>query len=172
MSKSPEGSYKGTKAMKASPNPSVPSSCKSVLTPAQGLSAAPGPAGSANPTLRSSSSNQLGESAEEQKERDAWQEAGAPKIPAGLSSEEKQIYRRLINIRYRRMNEKPRPLYPKQVVVITDLGKDYDDLAAMIVLKELHRLGLIRLVGFIANLPAPTQRPCSVWKRMSELSWT
>jgi hypothetical protein len=31
---------------------------------------------------------------------------------------------------------------PPEIVVITDLAKDYDDLSAMIVLKELHRIGL------------------------------
>lgn len=44
------------------------------------------------------------------------------------------------------------------VVVITDIGKDYDDLAAMIVLKELHRLGAIKLEGFIANLVPEDER--------------
>lgn len=39
-----------------------------------------------------------------------------------------------------------------RVVVITDLAKDFDDLLAMIVLKELHRLNVIQLLGFVANL--------------------
>jgi len=43
-------------------------------------------------------------------------------------------------------------------VVITDLAKDYDDLAAMVVLKELHRLGFVRLEAFIANLEPSRKR--------------
>lgn len=66
-----------------------------------------------------------------------WEEAGAPQIPTGLSPEEQGVYKKLIGVRKRRGRQAP-----PRVVVITDLGKDYDDLAAMVVLKELHRLGL------------------------------
>jgi hypothetical protein len=38
------------------------------------------------------------------------------------------------------------------VIVITDLAKDYNNLAAIVVLKELYRLGFVRLKAFIANL--------------------
>jgi hypothetical protein len=37
-------------------------------------------------------------------------------------------------------------------VVITDLAKDYDDLAVMVMLKELDRLGFMHLEAFIVNL--------------------
>lgn len=47
---------------------------------------------------------------------------------------------------------------PPRIVVITDLAKDFDDLLAMIVLKELHRLGAIRLLGFVANLKPADRR--------------
>ncbi|KAE8448029.1 hypothetical protein EG329_009952 [Mollisiaceae sp. DMI_Dod_QoI] len=45
-----------------------------------------------------------------------------------------------------------------KLVVITDLAKDYDDLAAMVVLKELHRIGLVQLRGFVANLMPADKR--------------
>ena len=45
-----------------------------------------------------------------------------------------------------------------KVFVICDLGKDYDDLAAIILLKELHRLGLIHLEGVITNMNPPRKR--------------
>ena len=53
-----------------------------------------------------------------------------------------------------------KPNYGKApgVVVITDLAKDYDDLAAMVVLKELHRLGFVHLEAFIANLEPQRKR--------------
>jgi hypothetical protein len=44
------------------------------------------------------------------------------------------------------------------VVVITDVAKDYDDLAAIVVLKELHRLGYVRLEAFIVNLKPARKR--------------
>lgn len=67
-----------------------------------------------------------------------WNEPGAPKIPHGLSDEEILVYRRLIRVK----RDREADTHPPEVVVITDLAKDYDDLSAMIVLKELHRLGL------------------------------
>jgi hypothetical protein len=88
----------------------------------------------------------------------AWEEPGAPKIPAGLTDQETGIYRKLIRVRKSRIVETPRAIPPPRVVVITDLGKDYDDLAAMVVLKELHRIGLIELVGFITNLHPSQER--------------
>jgi inosine-uridine nucleoside N-ribohydrolase len=70
-------------------------------------------------------------------------------IPKGLSPEETAVYETLIKVvEDRRKAGKG----PPKIVVITDLAKDYDDLAAMVVLKELHRLGVIILLGFVANL--------------------
>jgi hypothetical protein len=43
-------------------------------------------------------------------------------------------------------------------MIITDLAKDYNDLAAMVVLKELHRLGFVHLKAFIANLEPSRKR--------------
>jgi hypothetical protein len=43
-------------------------------------------------------------------------------------------------------------------VVITDLAKDYNDLAAIVVLKELYRLGFVHLEAFIANLELSHKR--------------
>ena len=89
---------------------------------------------------------------------DPWEEPGAPKIPAGLTDQENEVYKTLIKVRRQRMFATPQPISAPRVAVITDLGKDYDDLAAMVVLKELHRIGLIELVGFITNLHPPQER--------------
>jgi hypothetical protein len=43
-------------------------------------------------------------------------------------------------------------------MVITDLAKDYNDLAAIVVLKELYRLGFVHLKAFIANLELSCKR--------------
>jgi hypothetical protein len=43
-------------------------------------------------------------------------------------------------------------------MVITDLAKDYDDLAAIVVLKELYRLRFVYLEVFIANLELSRKR--------------
>jgi hypothetical protein len=43
-------------------------------------------------------------------------------------------------------------------LVITDLAKDYDDLVALTILKEFHRLGMIVLKGFVANLKPAHER--------------
>lgn len=37
------------------------------------------------------------------------------------------------------------------VVMITDLAKDYDDLTALVVLKELERMCIVKLLGVVAN---------------------
>ncbi|ATZ58856.1 hypothetical protein BCIN_16g05160 [Botrytis cinerea B05.10] len=70
-------------------------------------------------------------------------------IPNGLNNIETGVYQKIIDAvsTLRKQN-----FDIPHVVVITDVGKDYDDLAAMILLKELHRLGAIKLEGFIANL--------------------
>jgi len=71
----------------------------------------------------------------------------SPFIPDGLSPDQVLVYETLIKVvKDRGDSDGPR------VVPITDLAKDYDDLAAMVVLKELHRLRVIKLVGFVANL--------------------
>ena len=74
-------------------------------------------------------------------------------IPQGLSEKERSHYETLIDlVEANPLREQP------HVVVITDLAKDYDDLAAMVVLKELHRLGVVKLLGFIANLMPAEKR--------------
>jgi hypothetical protein len=74
-------------------------------------------------------------------------------IPQGLSEKETLHYHTLIDlVRLNPGRKQPR------IAVITDLAKDYDDLVAMIVLKELHRLGVVKLVGFIANLMPAEKR--------------
>ncbi|KAF8859273.1 hypothetical protein BDZ45DRAFT_783025 [Acephala macrosclerotiorum] len=70
-------------------------------------------------------------------------------LPNGLQEEERSIYDTLFGVLQQRINAGEKA--PK-LLVITDLAKDYDDLAAMVVLKELHRLGLVELRGFVANL--------------------
>jgi hypothetical protein len=44
------------------------------------------------------------------------------------------------------------------VVVITDLAKDYNDLAVIVVLKELYRLRFVHLKAFITNLEPSRKR--------------
>lgn len=44
------------------------------------------------------------------------------------------------------------------IIVVTDLAKDYDDLMAMMCLKELQRLGIVKLEGFVANLMPADKR--------------
>jgi len=73
-------------------------------------------------------------------------------VSADLSQEEQAIYETLFEVK------RERKVAPRKIVVITDLAKDYDDLAALIILKELHRLEFIRLVGVIANLYQASNR--------------
>lgn len=72
-----------------------------------------------------------------------------PKIPAGLCQAEREIYQTLLETLKDRVANGQRPPH---LVVITDLAKDYDDLMAMVLLGELHRLGLVELEAFVANL--------------------
>jgi hypothetical protein len=75
-------------------------------------------------------------------------------IPKDLVQKHGEVYSTImtaVNERIRAGRRGPR------IVVITDLAKDYDDLIAMILLKELHRLGVLTLVGFVANL-MPAER--------------
>ncbi|CAG8959784.1 hypothetical protein HYFRA_00001691 [Hymenoscyphus fraxineus] len=72
-----------------------------------------------------------------------------------LTDVERQCYESLLGVvEARQLSCTPKP----QIVIITDLAKDYDDLAAMVVLKELHRLGVVELLGFIANLQPAADR--------------
>ncbi|CAG8979620.1 hypothetical protein HYALB_00011983 [Hymenoscyphus albidus] len=86
---------------------------------------------------------------------DAGSEPFAEETPPGLTEEERGVYQTLYQVREDRKNLRS-PKHVPRVVVITDIAKDYDDLVAMILLKELHRLGLIKLLGFVVNLQ-PTQ---------------
>lgn len=54
------------------------------------------------------------------------------------------------------------------VVVITDIGKDYDDMAALLVLAELHRLSQIHLRAVVTNL-MPAMKRAKVARRMLDL---
>lgn len=75
-------------------------------------------------------------------------------FPDNLTHEEQPVYKAVVKVQEERAAAN---IAPPKVVVITDLAKDYDDLTAMVVLKELHRLGLIELLGFVANL-APSKK--------------
>ncbi|KAM3073500.1 hypothetical protein ACMFMF_006706 [Clarireedia jacksonii] len=72
-------------------------------------------------------------------------------IPQQLSGEEKQVYQILCSASSENHHV---PL----VLVTSDIGKDYDDLAAVVVLKELDRLGLVKIIGLIANLTPAVKR--------------
>lgn len=75
-------------------------------------------------------------------------------IPEGLSKAEGAVYERLLKVVEQRRNGGPTAPH---IITITDLAKDYDDLVAMLCLKELHRLNVVTLEGFVANL-APADR--------------
>lgn len=71
-------------------------------------------------------------------------------IPRGLNRVERKVYRDLLGL----ATDRAAP----HIVVISDLAVDYDDLMAMIVLKELHRLGVVVLELYIANLSPADKR--------------
>lgn len=75
-------------------------------------------------------------------------------IPGGLSEDEANVYKKLIKLR------KEKGLQPRPIVVITDIGKDYDDLVALVILKEFHRLQLIDLQAVVVNLMPADTRTC------------
>lgn len=68
---------------------------------------------------------------------------------------EREVYQKLIDVanQLKETKQSPRP-----IVVFTDVGKDYDDLAALLVLKEFHRLQLIELRAVVANLMPAEKR--------------
>ena len=76
-------------------------------------------------------------------------------IPKGLSPDEIAVYQKLIDVVE---NRTAMGMESPNLAVITDLAKDYDDLTAMVLLKELHRLGVIKLEGFVANLEPARKR--------------
>lgn len=78
-----------------------------------------------------------------------------PTIPAGLCDAEVAVYDTLLEAL---KNRAVKGLKPPHLVVITDLAKDYDDLMAMVLLAELHRLGLVELEAFVANLEPARRR--------------
>ncbi|KAK4244269.1 hypothetical protein C7999DRAFT_35385 [Corynascus novoguineensis] len=65
----------------------------------------------------------------------------------------RDMYAKLLKfIEMRDDDEKPR------ILMITDVEQDYDDLCAIIFLAEMHRLGAVELVGFVANHQPAHQR--------------
>lgn len=74
---------------------------------------------------------------------------GRPQKPEGLTAEYNSVYDSILHTVDERKHKK---IPPVRLVVITDLAKDFDDLLAMIVLKEFDRLGAVELLGFVANL--------------------
>ncbi len=76
-------------------------------------------------------------------------------MPRGLPGDLEAFYKTLLDaVRENKKNG----IEPPTVIAITDLAKDYDDLLAMMELKEFHRLGLIKLRGFVANLEPAGKR--------------
>jgi hypothetical protein len=75
-----------------------------------------------------------------------------PLIPNGLTNAEGSVYERLIKIVAHRRKQGREAQMTPHIFTITDLAKDYDDLTAMLCLKELKRLGVVTLEGFVANL--------------------
>jgi hypothetical protein len=56
-------------------------------------------------------------------------------IPKGLSPSESGVYQRLNDVVRRREENKHRP---RPIVVITDVGRDYDNVAALAILTEFR----------------------------------
>jgi inosine-uridine nucleoside N-ribohydrolase len=67
------------------------------------------------------------------------------RIPKGLKAEEREVYERIFKFLEARAGKSP------NIVVISDIQKDVDDLVAWTMLAEMHRLGVIALKGFVAN---------------------
>lgn len=88
------------------------------------------------------------------------------RIPKGLSTSETGIYLELLRVadEFTKRGQKPRPL-----VVITDAGKDYDDLAALTLVKELHRLKLVEVRAVVTNLMPVEKRVRFVRGALNEL---
>ncbi len=82
------------------------------------------------------------------------------RIPKGLTQAEGLFYEGLLQlVKERELQTKKDGVDRKpHIVTITDLAKDYDDLMAMMCLKEFHRMGIVQLEGFIANLMPARKR--------------
>ncbi|PVH68601.1 hypothetical protein DL98DRAFT_599384 [Cadophora sp. DSE1049] len=82
-------------------------------------------------------------------------EAKSISIPSGLTAAEQDVYKQLHDAA---QATKARNGRAPGVVAISDLAKDYDDLAAMVELKELDRTGNVTLEAYIANLEPARKR--------------
>ncbi|KAI6707973.1 hypothetical protein JHW43_009499 [Diplocarpon mali] len=82
------------------------------------------------------------------------------KIPQGLTQAEGQFYEGLVQVLKKRQASTSKDGVDRtpRIVTITDLAKDYDDLMALMCLKELHRMGIVQLEGFVANLMPAKRR--------------
>lgn len=82
-----------------------------------------------------------------------------PLIPNELTGEECSVYEAILEVVEERksLSGDNKQRIP-HIVIVTDLAKDYDDLLAMMVLKELHRLGVVHIEGFVANLMPSDKR--------------
>jgi inosine-uridine nucleoside N-ribohydrolase len=78
------------------------------------------------------------------------------KIPFGYGTEEYKLY------------EKLAPLLgnAQDILVITDIEQDRDDLLAVLILLHMHYLGLINIVGFIANY-CPSEKRSKVLEMLA-----
>ena len=85
-------------------------------------------------------------------------------IPRDLPDNLKAVCRILLDVKHENEQDDIRP---PVVIVITDLAKDYNDLLAMVLLKELHRLGLIKLRGFVTS-----RKTCRISLRRAGSAWT
>jgi inosine-uridine nucleoside N-ribohydrolase len=81
------------------------------------------------------------------------------KIPFECGKEEYKLYERLI----------PALANPQNVLVITDIEQDRDDLLAVLILVHMHYLGIINLVGFNAN-HGPAEKRSKVLRTMLRLT--
>jgi hypothetical protein len=71
------------------------------------------------------------------------------------SQEDTEVYDSLEAVRQERQAKGEKP---PRLITISDVAKDYDDLTAWVVLKGLEDRGLIKQIGYIANLDPPQER--------------
>ncbi|KAF4629553.1 hypothetical protein G7Y89_g8593 [Cudoniella acicularis] len=83
-------------------------------------------------------------------------------IPSGLTTLEQEVYKIFLGLPVAsKANNGKAP----GVIVITDLAKDYDDLVAIVILKELYRLRFVYLEAFIVNLELSRKR--AIYRRVA-----
>lgn len=79
--------------------------------------------------------------------------SNAPSIRFKEGDKEDEAFYKAYQEAYQKLAQfvRDRKRKPPRILVITDIEQDYDDLLAIIFLAEMHRMGAVELVGFVAN---------------------